>query len=316
MRAKGFRFAWPLKIVHPVATRIGKLLMPRALGSAVYQLGVMLDTIFASLASIVGEGGVAALYFSSRLIQLPFAIFGVALATASLPKMSREVASGDTQKLKDTISFGLRVVFTAMIPAAIGLMVLAGPMVRVLFQRGEFSAYSAGITTSALFFSTFGLFAYSGSKILINAFYAMGDTKTTVKTAVVGLSVNLILNCILMWPMKIGGLALATSVAAITNFTLLYIRMNARIGDFGTKQILVSLARVCSAAAIMGVFLWISSAAILKFDGASTAMNVARLLGLIAVGGLIYFVAAYLFKAEVIRKMAGALRAKLPTPNN
>lgn len=311
MGAKGFRFSWPFKIIHPVATRIGKLLLPRALGSGVYQLGVMIDTIFASLAWIVGEGGVAALYFSNRLIQLPFAIFGVALATASLPKMSREAASGDTQRFKDTISFGLRVVFTVMIPAAIGLMVLCRPMVRVLFQRGEFSAYSAGITTSALFFATFGLFAYSGSKILVSAFYAMGDTKTPVKTAAVGLAVNLILNLILMWPMKIGGLALATSIAAITNFALLYTKMDQRAGDIGTKLIVRSLGSICSAGAIMGVFLWAASAAFLKPDGASTLIHVARLLSVIAVGGIVYFVAAYFFGAEVVRKMAGAIWAKL-----
>lgn len=310
MRAKGFRFSRGFKIVHPVATRIGKLLMPRALGSAVYQLGVMISTIFASLAWIVGEGGVAALYFSNRLIQLPFAIFGVALATAALPKMSKEVASGDTQKLKDTISFGMRVVLTVMIPAMVGLLVLCRPMVRVLFQRGEFSAYSAGITTDALFFSAFGLFAYSGSKILISAFYAMGDTKTPVKTAVAGLTVNFILNLILMWPMRIGGLALATSIAAITNFILLYAGMSARVGDIGTRQIVRSTLRVCSAAVVMAVFLAAGSAAFLKPDSASTLIHVLRLLSVIAAGTFIYFIAAYFFGSEVVRKMAGAIRAK------
>ncbi|MFC1644348.1 murein biosynthesis integral membrane protein MurJ, partial [Candidatus Omnitrophota bacterium] len=259
LRQKGFRFQKGFRLVHPIAKRIGRLLLPRALGTAVYQLSVLIDTVLASLAWVVGAGGVAALYYSNRLVQLPLAIFGISLATAALPKMSKEVASNDMVKLKDTVSFSLKAVFTIMIPAAVGLMILAEPIVRILFQRGEFTAYSTAITMSALFFYSFGLFAYAGIKILVSTYYSMGDTRTPVKTASVSLVVNLVLNLILMWPLKVGGLALATSIAATTNFVILYVMLTRRIGDIGTRAILSSFVRICVASVIMGAFTFIAS---------------------------------------------------------
>ncbi|MBU1656934.1 MAG: murein biosynthesis integral membrane protein MurJ, partial [Candidatus Omnitrophica bacterium] len=186
---RGFRFRGGFHLAHPVAGRIGKLLMPRILGTAVYQLSVFIDTILASLAGIVGAGGVAALYYSHRLIHLPLAIFGISLATAVLPRMSKEAAANDIRKLKGTIAFSLNTVFMVMVPAAAGLMILSEPVVRILFQRGEFTEYSTAITQSALFFYAFGLFAYAGIKILVNAYYSMGDTRTPVRTAAISLVV-------------------------------------------------------------------------------------------------------------------------------
>ena len=140
LRDRGFRLGKGFHLKHPIAKRIGKLLLPRAVGTAVYQLSVFMDTILASLSGIVGAGGVAALYYSNRLVQLPLAVFGIALATAALPKMTKEVALKDMEKLKGTVLFSLRTVFTIMLPASMGLMLLARPIVRVLFHRGEFTA--------------------------------------------------------------------------------------------------------------------------------------------------------------------------------
>jgi putative peptidoglycan lipid II flippase len=155
---------------HAAVKRVGKLLMPRALGSAIYQVNIFVDTILASLPSIVGAGGIAALYYANRLIQFPLAIFGLALAQAALPKMSREYASNDIARMKETLSFSLRTVFFIMVPASFGLAMLGRPIIRLLFQRGAFTAYSTSITQSALFFYSFGLLAYGGIKILVTAF--------------------------------------------------------------------------------------------------------------------------------------------------
>ncbi len=303
LRAKGFRFGKGFRLAHPVVKRIGKLLLPRAVGTAVYQLSVLVDTVLASLAWIVGSGGVAALYYSNRLVQLPLAIFGISLATAALPKMSKEVASNDMGQFKDTISFSLRAVFTIMVPASVGLMILAKPIVRILFQRGAFAGYSTSITSNALLFYSFGLFAYAGIKILVNAYYSMGDTRTPVKTASVSLAVNLVLNLILMWPLKIGGLALATSIAATTNFVILYAVLVRRIGDFGTAGIVASLARICAAAGVMGVFLFIATRMSLPAAGLTDPMAFARLMGIICVSGILYLMSAPLVGVEGVRKV-------------
>ena len=236
---------------HGAVKRIGKLLLPRTLGSAVYQINIFVDTILASLSSVVGVGGVAALYYSNRLIQFPLAIFGLAVAQAALPKMSQEFAANDIEALKTTLSFSMRAVFLIMLPASFALAVLGEPIIRVLFQRGEFTAYSTGITQSALFFYSFGILAFGGIKLLVTAFYAMHDTVTPVKTAFVAVIINAVLSVILMWPMKLGGLALATSISATFNLINLYMILKKRIGDFGTKDILDSFFRVLFASIVM-----------------------------------------------------------------
>lgn len=311
LKARGFTFGGGFKIAHPVASRIGKLLMPRVLGSGVYQFSVLVDTVLASLSWIVGAGGVAALYFSTRLVQLPLAVFGVALATAALPRLTKEIATGDLEQFRRTISFSLKIVFLIMLPSTIGLMMLAEPIVRILLQRGEFTSYSTAITANALFFYTFGLFAYSGIKILVSAYYSMGDTRTPVKTAAIALGVNICLNLILMWPLKVGGLALSTSVAAMMNFVMLYTRLSRKVGDIGTESIMASVGRIASATAIMAVFLWATSFLLLR-DGAFYGMGrFIALFGVVCGAGVVYVGAAYYLKVEEIRKLTAMAGAKL-----
>jgi putative peptidoglycan lipid II flippase len=251
----GIRFDLRAGFRHPAVKRIGKLLVPRAVGSGVYQINIFVDTILASLASIVGAGGVAALYYANRLIQFPLGIFGIALAQAALPRMSQEFAENDVERFKDTLSFSLRTVFLVMLPAGFALAVLGRPIIRILFERGEFTAYSTDITNSALFFYAFGLMAYGGVKLLVTAFYSMHDTATPVKTAFAAVIINVILSVVLMWPLKLGGLALATSVSATFNFVMLYIKLRRKMGDFGTRVIADSFTRVFLASCVMGIAL-------------------------------------------------------------
>lgn len=279
---------------HAAVKRIGKLLMPRALGSAVYQINIFVDTILASLSSVVGAGGVAALYYANRLVQFPLAIFGLALAQAALPKMSREFASNDIGRMKETLSFSLRAVFLIMVPASFGLAILGLPIIRVLFQRGAFTAYSTSITGSALFFYSFGLLAYGGIKLLVAAFYSMHDTRTPVKTAFAAVIINIILNLILMWPMKLGGLALATSISASFNFIMLYVSLRNKLGDFGTKVIIDSFLRILAASLVM--------AAVLKTLSIMSAhLGPAGLCVAIASGISSFILAGYIIGVKEIR---------------
>ncbi|MFH1412187.1 MAG: murein biosynthesis integral membrane protein MurJ [Candidatus Omnitrophota bacterium] len=300
LRVRGFRLKKSFRLAHPIAKRIGKLLLPRAIGSGVYQLSVLIDTMLASLAWIVGAGGVSALQYSTRLVQLPLAVFGISLVTAALPKMSKEIASGDMAGFRHTVEFSIKTVFTVMIPAAVGLVVLSNPLVRILFQRGEFGTYSTGITSYALFFYAFGLAAYAGIKVLVSAYYSMGDTKTPVKTAAVSLIVNVVLNLLLMWPLKLGGLALATSIAAISNFIILYALLVKRVGDIGTARILSSLIRISAASAVMaGAAFW-ASKTLLASGSAPFFSSFAHLIGVIILSGAVYLTAAHLFKVKEV----------------
>src|SRR3989338_4130843 len=277
---------------HPAVKRIGLLMIPRAFGSAIYQVNIFVDTILASLAWIVGEGGVAALYYANRLIQFPLAIFGLAIAQAALPRMSQEFSSNDLTKLKGTLSFAFMTTFFIMLPASVGLCVLGVPIIKLLFQRGEFTAYSAYITQSALFFYTFGLCAYGGGKLLVTCFYFLQDTITPVKTALFAVIINVVLNLILMRPLKLGGLALATSISAASNFVILYVILKKRIGRLGTRELVDSFLRILLASIIMGAALKLLSAHAFSVKGLSMS---------IVVGAIVFIVSAYILKVRGMR---------------
>jgi putative peptidoglycan lipid II flippase len=300
----GMRIRIPSPLKHPAAGRILKLLVPRLMGATVYQLNVLVDTVLASLHWIVGAGGIAALYYSNRLIQLPTAVFGISLATAALPTLSAHFTKGDMEGFKDTLNFSLKGLFIIMIPAAVGLVALGDQIIRVLFERGEFGAYSTMITSQAMAFYAIGLFSYAGIKILVFCFYSMQDTMTPLKTASISLGINLALNLLLMWPLKIGGLALATSIAGIINFTMLLYLLRKRIGDFGQKDLITFLIKTFAAAAVMGAALYAGAA----YFG---RMNIAYLIFSIAAGIAIYFIMLHILGVKEPGKFAKwALRIK------
>ena len=288
---------------HPAVRRIGRLLIPRAMGSAVYQINIFVDTILASLSWIVGSGGVAALYYANRLIQFPLAIFALAIAQAALPKMSGEFAANDMDRLKDTLSFSLRMIIVIMLPAGVGLAMLGRPIISILFERGEFTAYSTSITDNALFFYAFGLLAYGGIKLLVTVFYAMHDTMTPVKTAFAAVLVNIALNLMLMWPMKLGGLALATSISATFNILMLYRALRRRIGDFGTASIVDSFLRVLLASAAM-------AAALKAFSLVYPGTSITGLVFSVAAGITVFISAAWMFNVKEIRSIPAWITKK------
>ncbi|MCM8799107.1 MAG: murein biosynthesis integral membrane protein MurJ, partial [Candidatus Omnitrophica bacterium] len=242
---KGFRFRFPdFNFRDPGISKIYHLLIPRIFGSAIYHLNVFFDTICASFSQIVGYGAVAAIYYANRLIQFPLAIFGIALSTATLPVMAQEVVSDNIAKLKETVSFSLCLIFLIMLPFSLFLFLLAEPLVRVLFQRGNFNSLSTAITSWALIFYSFGLTSYSGTKLISSVFYALQDTKTPVKVAGLCLISNLILNILLMWPLQVGGLALASSISSSLNFFLLFYILEKRIGRLDRFKIKNSFLKV------------------------------------------------------------------------
>lgn len=230
LRKTGLRFRRLRTLRHPGAFRIGKLLVPRIFGSGVYQLTVLLDTFCASLSGIVGAGGISAIYYANRIVQFPMGVFSVAVATAMLPTLSGMAQKKDMAAVKKTIVFSLENIFFIMCPTTVVLLLLSTPIVRVLFQRGEFGVYSTKITSSALLFYAIGLFSFGGIKILVTAFYALQDTKTPVKVAAFCLLLNAGLNFTLMFPLKIGGIALASAIAGTVDFLILFYLIRKRLG--------------------------------------------------------------------------------------
>ena len=303
--AKGMRFGFPATLRHPVVKKIGKLLFPRVLGTAVYQLNVLVDTMLASFYTIVGAGGIAALWYAYRLIQLPTAVFGTSLAMASLPTLSQYYARDEMDKFKKTISFLLRAFFLIIIPATAGFIILGSHIIRIIFQGGAFTAYSTAITNTALLFNSFGLFSYAGIRIMVFSFYSMQDTVTPVKTASIALVINIVLNLILMWPLKIGGLALATSIAGIFNFSALLYILRKRIGNFSGEYMALFLFKIILAVLLMAGVLYFGLDKFNTFIRArGFAFSIGALFLYILIGIGVYLTALYALRVKELGTFA------------
>ncbi len=235
---------------HPAVKKIGLLLLPTVFGSAVYQLNSYVGTL---LASLLAEGSVSWLYFADRLVQYPLGVFGIALGTAVLPSLAGQGVRREYEEFENTVSYSLRLVFFITLPATAGLIVLGEPLIRVLLQRHAFSETSTIMTARALFYYVLGLWAYAGIRVVVPAFYALQDTKTPVKAAVVALVVNFAAALVLMRPLGHGGIALALSVSSSVQFCLLTVLLKNKIQIPRFKGVLSTFLKSALAAAIMGL---------------------------------------------------------------
>ncbi len=296
---KGMPIGRKFILYHPLVKKIALLMLPATLGVGIYQINIFVDGICASFESIVGKGAIAALWYANRLMQFPLAIFGLAMATAIFPKMAVSSSKNDLRTLGETVSFGLRTVFFLMIPSATGLIILRKPIISILFERNEFGPYSTEITSIALLYYCVGLFAYAGVHILSRSFYSLQDMKTPVKVASLAMVTNIILNLTLMWPLRIGGLALATSISSIINFCLLSHFLRKRIGSFEGKKIMFSCLRILTASVIMGFFLWAIMRNLPQAD--SSLKELAHLSILLLAGTGSFIIMCLLFKVDELK---------------
>lgn len=252
----GFRWRW--RWTHPGSRQILRQLGPRMVGSAVYQVNVLVDTALASLRAVVGDGAVAALYFANRLVQFPLALFGTAAAQASLPSLAEQAAHEDLAGFRSTLLSVIRMIGFVILPSAVALIVLALPIVRGLFERGAFDRQASLMTASALGFYSLGLFAYALSKALTGAFYALRDTWTPVKLAIEAVAVNVVLSLLLMWPMQVGGLALASALSNTLNVYRLTRRLEQRLGAPLLQPVAGALLRILASSCLMGGGCWVA----------------------------------------------------------
>ncbi|MFA5363412.1 MAG: murein biosynthesis integral membrane protein MurJ [Candidatus Omnitrophota bacterium] len=294
---KGFRFRLSGRFNHPAAHSMLKLMLPRVASSSIYQLNNFADSIFASLAWVVGEGGVAIMYFAYRLILFPLGIFSNALSQAVLPTFSRQALEDNRENMIRTLSFGLRATFFVMVPAAIGFMVLSRPIVSALFEGGRFDSYSARSTSQVLFFYSIGLCAYGGVKILSSCFFALKDTVTPAKVSLVSLILNITLNAILMFPLKLSGLALATSISGIITFFVLLFRLRKKLGVFPLGPVAVSFRRVLIAGIGMGLACYFAAQIKISLPG-HTLEKAVNLLLPISAAVVSYIVLCLLLRVE------------------
>ena len=291
---------------HQAVKRIGLLMLPAIFGSAIYQFNQFIGTL---LASFLVEGSVSWLYYADRLVQFPLGVFAIAISTAALPSLSRQVAGKELDEFRETLSHSLRLVFFISIPSMTGLIILGKPIIRVFFERGAFDTSSTLMTMQALIFYSFGLWAFSGLRVIVSAFYAFQDTKTPVKVACVALVAYLIFSLALMGPLKHGGLALALSLSSTLQFLLLVFLLKRRLDAWDLEPILKSFGKSIIAAMIMGFGIYYLYS---KWLISNPAMGIGHLItnltGLILVGVIIYFVVARILGCQELSAVLDIFR--------
>lgn len=266
--------------------RIGRLMLPALFGVSVTQLNLLLDTL---IASFLVSGSISWLYYSDRLMEFPLGILGVGLATVILPNLSKKHATESPQGFSHVIDWALRWGLLLGLPAAVGLFVLAGPMIATLFQSEVFDAADVAMSRQSLMAYALGLLSFILIKVLAPGYYSRQDTRTPVRIAVIAMFANMVLNIILVFPLAHAGLALATSLSATLNAFLLF-RGLRKAGVYRPEPgWLLLILRGAAASAVMGgVLLW-GVGDLTSWLGMATVDKVWRLLIWVLAGAASYF---------------------------
>lgn len=322
---RGMRFGFALGFRHKGVRRVGQLMLPAVLGVGIYQVNVLVSTIFASRS----EGWISALYYAGRLMEVALGVYAISVATVVLPVMAQQALEKKLAEMRATLTFALRNVAFIVVPAAVGLIVLREPLVRVLFQHRAFGASSTELTAWALPFYALGLPAIAAVRLVVQGFYATQDTVTPVRAAGLALIANVVLCYALVGPLRQGGLALATSLASYLNLGVLYGVFRHRLGAVDEARLALSFGRTLLAAAGMGAVCWWLNVRLGLGVATGFLGLLAGLAGMIAVGLGCYVLLAWALRASELsefytlvtgrrmKQSLGGVQATAPvTPNN
>ena len=254
LRREGFRYRVTLNLADRGLREVLRLMGPGTIAGAALQLNLLVNTI---LATSQGTGAVSWLTWAFRVMYLPIGMFGVSIATAALPVLSRHAALDELQQMRRTISHGLRLMLMLMVPATVGLVVLAVPIVRLIFERGSFTPADTQATSLALVCYAPAIIGYSAVRLAVPSFYALGTSLTPALVSVGSVGLNIVLNLVLVRVMGYQGLALGTAIAALSNATVLLALLRRRLDGLEGARIADTFARITVAAAVMGAAVWL-----------------------------------------------------------
>jgi putative peptidoglycan lipid II flippase len=292
-------------------TDILGLMGPSVIAASTTQINVLANSMFAST---LGDGAIFWLAIAFRLMQLPLGLFGVALGTVTLPLLSRLVVAGHMTGFREELARALRLMFLLTIPSTIGLMMLAEPIISVLYQHGKFDAYEASQAGGALRFYAIGLAGYAALKVLVNSFYALDRRRTPMYVSFFSVALNLVLNWIFTFRLHWGhlGLAFSTGCVASCNFLILYALMYRQLGGLETRRMLVLLVK----AGIAGSALAAVCHASLQWFLAGWAIqsfvrNAGALFATMLAGGAVFLGCGIALRIEELDDVISALKRRL-----
>ena len=300
LRRQGFRYEPVLNWREEGLRRVLLMMGPGTIGLAATQVNVFVNTV---LATGEGTGAVSWLNYAFRLMYLPTGLFGVSIATATVPAVSRHAARSDNVAVRGTLAEGLSLMLVMNVPATVGLIVLATPIVRVIFERRAFLPSDTAATAAALQFYAVGLLGYSVVRIASPAFYALGDSRTPVRISIAAVIANAGLNLALVRVLGYRGLALGTSVAALFNAGALIWFLHRRLDGLDDRRVLSSFARIIVASLVMGMAaVAIDRALTAWIPGNAFVVQAARLFVTILSALLVLALAAHVLKIREFRE--------------
>jgi putative peptidoglycan lipid II flippase len=312
LRREGFRHQWVVDWRDPALHRVLMLMGPGAIGLAATQLNLFVNTL---LATSQGTGAVSWLAYAFRLMYLPIGLFGVSIATALLPITAAHVAREDTEPIRDTLARGLGLMLSLNIPATFGLIALATPIVRVLFERGQFLPSDTAATAAALQWYAVGLVGYSTARIASPVFYALGRSQIPVAITVVSMGVNLVASILLVRAIGFRGLALGTSLAALAHGGAALLLLGRYVPGIGGRSLSWKFVRMMIAASVMAAAAvaterWAQKAV----PGENLTIQATRLALAIAFGLVALLGSAKLLRIPELSEVTSIIRERLRTP--
>ena len=298
VRHMGYKYKPRVNLRDPYLAKAMILILPVLLGSAVQQLNVIVDK---TLASDLIDGSISSLTYASRINDMVIAVFIMAITTVIFPMLSNAFSRDDIEGVKDILGQGINIILLITVPATIGLLVLAEPLVYLFFERNAFDELATYMTSQALLFYSIGLVGASLRLMLNKVFYSLQDTVTPMKNGIIAVGLNLGLNLILVRTMYHSGLALATSISATISTLLLIWKLNKKVGSLDIKAYLLCFVKTFLASLIMGlvVYLLYFKVGILLPD--RKIIQIFLLLGSAGIGAIIYFVLCIVFKVEELQ---------------
>lgn len=304
IKHQGYRYKVDINLKDPYLKKALILVFPVMIGSAVQQINTIVDK---TLASSLVEGSISALTYASRLRDLIISVFIMAITTVVFPMLSKAFSQEDNEQVKRIMGQGINIILIITVPATIGILILAEPMVRILFQRGAFDSTATTMTSQALIFYSLGLVGASLRLMLNKVFYSFQDTKTPMINGALAVGLNIVLNLIFIKYMGHAGLALATSISATFTTFLLFLSLRRRIGPIGLKRYLICFIKTLIASIIMGIMVYLLYFGLTdKFISSGVGELLVLLLS-VGIGVLVYFILCSIFRVKEIRVLLRGL---------
>jgi len=308
LKKTGFRLLPSLHFNDPGLKKVLRLMLPATIGLSATQINIFVNTNFAASCA---QGSVSWLNYAFRMVQLPIGVFGVAISIAAMPVMARCAARKDITGLRQTFVSSLVMVFSLAIPATVGLILLARPIIRLIFEHGMFTGFDTTQTAAALTCYAYGLFAYSAVKIMVPVFYALDDTRYPVMGSFLAVAANIVIIKLTIDTFAHQAIALSTSAVMVLNFLFLGTVLYRKLDGYPLARMATGLAKIGGAAGIMALFLLQGRHWLAGTLAGPVYQQITAIAFLVAAGATIYGISLHLLGLEELDEIVTKVRSRL-----